>query len=136
MAAYCPYVAPKPSLNSEPLKHLCKDDVLGHCKNKNCSKHHIITLVDDQEDSDNYQNGDYVRVDKDSDQDSFRPLNTLTSTPRFPTSQDRPFDEDGPGTLAAHGPRHDNDKDHITDVQILPTVDEVSLAPVGPLDQG
>ena len=131
MAAYCPYVAPKPSLNSEPLKHLCKDDVLGHCKDKNCSKHHIITLVDDQEDSDNYQNSDYVCVDK----HSLSPLNTLTSTPRFPTSQDHPFDEEWSGTLAAHGPRHDNDKELINDIQILPTVDEVSLAPFDLLNQ-
>ena len=154
MAVYCPYKAPVPSLRSEPLKHLCKDDVLGYCKDKNCSKHHIITLVDDDDDD------DYVSIDHDSPGDispkdkaikhispngnapedtnssksnSFRynSLNTLTCAPRLPAPQDRPFDEDGPGALAADGPRHDNDRERIADIQILPTVDEVSLASLG-----
>ncbi|MCJ1327194.1 hypothetical protein MMC10_003861 [Thelotrema lepadinum] len=153
MAVYCPYKAPVPSLRSEPLKHLCKDDVLGYCKDKNCSKHHIITLVDDDDDD------DYVSIDHDSPGDispkdkaikhispngnapedtnssksnSFRynSLNTLTCAPRLPAPQDRPFDEDGPGALAADGPRHDNDRERIADIQILPTVDEIiSLRP-------
>ncbi len=35
------------------------------------------------------------------------------------------FDQDGPGYLSAHGPRHDNDHLNFQDVQILPTIDEI-----------
>ncbi|ERF69408.1 hypothetical protein EPUS_05953 [Endocarpon pusillum Z07020] len=35
------------------------------------------------------------------------------------------FDDEGPGYLSVHGPRHDNDHLNFQDVQILPTTDEI-----------
>ena len=49
------------------------------------------------------------------------PINTLTLTPRL----EKPFENDGPGTRSAKGPRHNNDRVDIMDIQILPTTDEV-----------
>ena len=118
MEAYRPYVAPKLSLNSLPLEDLCKDDVLGYCRDRNCTKHHIITLIDGD-------TGDYVDVEHPDMQQS--PINTLTYTARQPISRDYPLDEDGPGVSSPKGPRHDNDKVDITKIQILPTVDEVYI---------
>lgn len=55
------------------------------------------------------------------------PINSLTLTPRLPALNTEPYEHDGAGSLSAKGPRHNNDRDDITEIQILPTTDEVSI---------
>ena len=109
MATYRPYVAPLFSLNSIPRHELCKDDVSGCCKDPKCTKDHTINLPEE----------DYFFVLR-------NPINTLAAVPRLPNPRDRPFDEAGRGAPLGVTVRHDNDCAQITDIQILPTVDEVS----------
>lgn len=48
-------------------------------------------------------------------------VNTLSSIPRSGRYQ---FETDGPGLISPRGYRHDNDREHIHDIKILPTADE------------
>lgn len=50
-----------------------------------------------------------------------RSQNVLLSEPRRQLAY---FDQDGPGDLSSHGPRHDNDHAYIHEIRILPTADE------------
>lgn len=65
-----------------------------------------------------------------------RRLNIGSSLPIAPTHTNRHLEtnesitfeltQDLPGSLSNHGPRHDNDHENITDIQILPTAQEIS----------
>ena len=110
MAVFHPYEVPAPTLSSLPLEELCKEGVLGVCTNEKCSKNHALSLVSDDE--------EFVFVRGD-------PFNTLSNVPRPQISREHPFDEDGAGSSAKGGPRHDNDFSRITEIRIMPTVDEV-----------
>ena len=114
MTVYRPYEVPAATLSSFPLEELCKDAVLGICTKENCSKNHALSLVNDDE--------DFVFIRGD-------PVNTLTNVPRPQVSREHPFDEDAAGSSASGGSRHDNDFAHITEIRIMPTVDEVSQLP-------
>ena len=91
---------------------LCPDYVSGFCRKGDlCSKSHEICRVDEI-------NADPLRQ---------RVANRLSLRPR---PQCESFEDDGPGTLAELGPRHDNDHVDIENIQILPTTDEIlSLRP-------
>ena len=51
--------------------------------------------------------------------------NHLSLEPRYFPPGKSPFEDDGPGYLSSHGPRHDNDHVDIKDIRILPTTDEI-----------
>ena len=99
------------SLPQIPPFFLCKDFVEGFCRRGDeCTKSHEICIVptDDPptptiEISSNY----------------------LSSEPRVSMPSNNLFDDDGPGELSRHGPRHDNDHAQIAYVKILPTTDEI-----------
>ncbi|KAL8662329.1 MAG: hypothetical protein Q9202_004787 [Teloschistes flavicans] len=38
------------------------------------------------------------------------------------------FDQDLPGNLSSHGPRHDNDHEDFADIQVLPTAEEIQCS--------
>jgi hypothetical protein len=52
--------------------------------------------------------------------------NELSLAPRLAPTDGNPFEDDGPGMFAKHGPRHDNDHEDISKIKIFPTTDEVS----------
>ena len=54
----------------------------------------------------------------------------LATTPKQTPAQTATFKfhHDLPGSLSSDGPRHDNDHQHINDIQILPTVEEVNCS--------
>ena len=102
-------------LEKRSLAAICRDYLKGFCRHgDSCSRSHEICLLLET-----------------SDDRKLRQIptstghNMLSFTPRILQSGQPSFNSDGPGILAAAGPRHDNDHEDIRDIKILPTTDEI-----------
>jgi hypothetical protein len=93
---------PERLLETKSINEVCKDYVDGYCANgPECSKTHVIYHIAEAE---------VVPP---------QPLlydNELSLAPRLAPTDGNPFEDDGPGMFAKHGPK----------IKIFPTTDEVS----------
>ena len=102
---------PPSTLPQLPIASVCQDFVDGFCRREDgCTKSHNICAVPSEIPSSPVLDCS---------------VNVLSLDPRFSSRDSLPFDEDGPGHLSRHGPRHDNDHENIQHIKILPTTDEV-----------
>lgn len=102
---------PPSKLRRIPQASLCLDYVDGFCRRGDeCLKSHETCDV-----STNAHATRPIRVMQ----------NYLSLEPRGSAHKQERFDDDGPGELSIHGPRHDNDYVDIKDISILPTTDEI-----------
>ena len=94
-----------------PAALMCQDNIEGFCRRGNeCTKSHDICAVPSD-----------IPASPILD----CPPNVLSLDPRFSPRDTLPFDNDGPGHLSSHGPRHDNDHENLQHIKILPTTDEI-----------
>ena len=104
-------VLPPSSLQLVPLERLCTDNVSGFCRRGDrCLKsHEICAIPSDTLGAPTIQSEP----------------NRLLPKPRGSLYDKRRLEDDWPGELSSHGPRHDNDYVSIKDIKILPTTDEI-----------
>ena len=102
-------------LEQRSLEVICGDYVKGFCKHgDSCLRsHEICSLLEAGDDRKSLQISTQISY------------NVLSFEPRTLLHGQSRFDSDGPGILAAAGPRHDNDHEDIRDIKILPTTDEI-----------
>ena len=102
------------SLTTRSLGSVCKDFVDGFCRQGDrCTNSHEICTIEDGTES-------TFCLDL-----AISASNYLSSSPRIIPLDKCVFEEDGPGDLSRHGPRHDNDHVDIRRIGILPTTDEI-----------
>ncbi|KAI9844006.1 MAG: hypothetical protein M1837_005941 [Sclerophora amabilis] len=105
---------PDSTLPQRALSELCRSFLDGSCPHgERCGKSHEVCRV----------------LDGVPDRALPKPTgsspNSLSPFPRLPSQNESPFDDEGPGELCGHGPRHDNDHISIRDIRVLPTTDEI-----------
>ena len=102
------------SLPKEPFASLCHDYINGLCRRGDrCPRpHHLCEPTDSSSQISSHA--------------SYLPTtNILKDQARRTVHENIGFEDDGPGLLSTHGPRHNNDHINIRDIQILPTADEI-----------